>query len=139
MEVVVVTGLNRNKSAIAKCCYTLALAGFKELNNWAEHDAHPRDITDAVENEIFCLSRLRPKSKFYLKTNSDHAINALRVLRFNGKVDVLKIKHFGLDGKEYDIDVGADGEPSSYPEGFLDEWPHMMGGLAPRTNGKEAN
>lgn len=129
MEIVVVTGLIRNKDAMAVYCSKLAKDGFKPLNNHADHDAHPRDITRAVENEILVLHKIRPSWKCYVKTNSDHYINALRVLRFNGKIDVLKIKHFGLEGKVYDIEVDADGEPSEYPECFLDEWPNMVAQL----------
>lgn len=139
MEVLVVTGLGRNAGAMQRMPYKLYEEGFRMLSNPAANDAHPRDITDAVRRDILVMGKFKPNGRFFYKTNSDHAINALRVLRFEGKVDVLKIKHFGPDGKEYDIEVGADGEPSSYPDGFLDEWPRMMGGLAPKTNGKEDN
>ena len=130
MEVVVVTGLAKNGEAMEKRRCQLYVDGFRMLYNPAERDPHPRNITDSVRRDILFMRKFFPIGRFFYFTNSDHAINALRVLRFEGKIDVLKIKHFGPDGKEYDIDVDADGEPSSYPEGFLDEWPAMMARLA---------
>lgn len=129
MKVVVVTGLERNKDAMAKRCTELKLSGFKQLTNYAvvnRVDRHPHDIERAETNEILCLHKLLPNGKFFITTNSDHIINVLRVMRNKGEIDDLEVRHFGPDGTESKVEVGPDGEPDAYPDGFLDEWKNLM-------------
>lgn len=129
MKVVVVTGLERNKDAMAKRCAELKRSGFKQLTNYAVVngvDRHPLDIERAETNEILCLHKLLPNGKFFITTNSEHVINVLRVMRNKGEIDNLEVRHFGPDGTESKVEVGPDGEPDAYPDGFLDEWQHLM-------------
>lgn len=128
MEVAVVTGFAKHLIAMDACVLKLRTESkFIELEDPAKTVTHPFDITKKVMGDF---TNVVKDGKYVIRTNSDHVINALRVLRKQKKIDALKVFHFGSGSEPDIIWCGDNGEFDAYPDGFLDEWSHMMGLLA---------
>lgn len=129
MEIVVVTGLRKNGEAIDKQIAELKAIGYQELSNPAAVDLHPADVVDDTNCLVRFAKRNLECDKFCMKTNSDHVINAMRVMKFKKELDVFKVIHYGEKGIAEEVTCEDNGEMSCYPDGFIDEWPMLLSQL----------
>ena len=132
MEIIVVSGIRDCVSKVAEKCVELERDGYQEISNLAFGNVHPKDIVDDVFDQVSRLngSTCFTAGKYFIDTNSEHVINALRVLRKQKKIDSFKVIHYGNVDEQEIVICGDDGEFDHYPENFLDEWPNMMALLA---------
>ncbi len=126
IEIVVVTGIEDCRQKIAQTCVDLEHNGYIELENIAFANKHPHDVTHDVFKQIEKLN----DGKYFIDTNSDHIINALRALKKHKRIDVYKLIHYGPSLEAEHIECEDNGEFSCYPDYFLDEWPRMLAELA---------
>jgi len=135
MEIRVLTGKRFTDKGIGDAVRAeagaLAASGWERL--WVDAEMHPSEVTAAVEALVRSCAA-SGYGKVFFVSNCDHVFNILRVLRKEGSLSSVSFSHFSRDAGgsvvRTDIAVGDDGECSSYPLGFLDEWPATLGRLA---------
>ena len=110
------------------------LCGLYKLIIIENPEAHLHPKGQARMGELLARCA-RSGVQLFVETHSDHIVNGIRVAVKNGVVDArdVRINYFTKrieDGETFteneEIKIGANGELSSYPADFMDEWENQL-------------